>query len=172
MRKPRSVVIVKDAQALELRKAGASYDQIARQLGYTNKGAAHKAVTRALKATLATMTLDADEYRQLAAERLDAMLLGVWQAATRGDPQAISAVLRIEERRASMLGLDAPKRTEVTGQDGGPIEVDQRVTYSVEERQQRILEIVDAARARTHPLALPEGSDLDPTGGSTNGRVA
>jgi hypothetical protein len=165
-------VIVKDAQALELRKAGASYDQIARQLGYTAKGAAHKAVTRALKATMASMTLNADEYRQLAADRLDAMLLGVWQAATRGDPQAISAVLRIEERRANMLGLDAPKRTEVTGQDGGPIEVDSRVTYSVEERQQRILEIIESTAAGANLVALPERSDLATPEGSTNGRVA
>ena len=176
MRKPRSrsdvQALDRERQAIELRKAGASYDQIARQIGYANKGAAYKAVSRALKATMATMSLDADAYRQLAADRLDAMLLGVWQAATRGDPQAISAVLRIEERRASMLGLDAPKRTEVTGQDGGPIEVDQRVSYSVEERQSRILEIVDAARARANHPALPEGSDLASSNGSTNGRVA
>ena len=164
--------IERDRQAIELRRAGASFDQIARQLGYANKSVAYNAVSRALKRTMASMSLDADAYRQLTMDRLDAMLLGVWRSATQGDVQAISAVLRIEERRANMLGLDAPKRTEVTGQDGGPIEVDQRVTYSVEERQQRILEIVESARARTHPLALPEGSDLASTNGSTNGRVA
>jgi len=39
-------------QALELRKAGATYQVIADQLGYASPKGAHKAVTSALKATL------------------------------------------------------------------------------------------------------------------------
>lgn len=35
---------------------------------------------------------------------------------------AIDRLLKIEERRAKLLGLDAPKKTELTGADGGPVE--------------------------------------------------
>jgi hypothetical protein len=35
------------------------------------------------------------------------MLLGLWQKASRGDPASVDRVLRIQERRARLLGLDA-----------------------------------------------------------------
>jgi DNA-binding CsgD family transcriptional regulator len=38
-------------------------------------------------------------------------------------PAAINALARIEERRAKLLGLDAPTKTEVSGADGGPLQV-------------------------------------------------
>lgn len=38
-------------------------------------------------------------------------------------PAAINALARIEERRAKLLGLDAPAKSEITGADGGPLQV-------------------------------------------------
>jgi hypothetical protein len=40
------------------------------------------------------------------------MLNAIWTAATNGDLQAQAGVLRLEERRAKLLGLDAPKQIE------------------------------------------------------------
>jgi hypothetical protein len=174
--KPRSTrrakTLVTDAQALELRKAGASYDQIAAQLGYAQKSGAHHAVKRALSSVLKRRDETAEEMRELELERLDTIQLGIWAQARQGNFQAIDRILRVMERRAAMLGLDAPRRQELTGADGGPIEVDQNVNYSIEERQQRIIAIVDAARARFDPPSLTGRSDLDSADGSTNGRVA
>jgi hypothetical protein len=90
-------------QALELRKAGVTYEVIAGQLGYANASGARKAVVSALKATLRE---PAAELRELELARLDAMLLPLWRRVQAGDEKAIDRALRIMERRARLLGLD------------------------------------------------------------------
>lgn len=92
-------------KALEARKAGASYDQIARQLGYAGTSSAHKAVTSALRKLIQE---PADELRHLELTRLDALLIVVWQQAMKGSLPAIDRAIRLMERRAKLLGLDAP----------------------------------------------------------------
>ena len=59
--------------------------------------------------------------RAIELRRLDMMLKAVSPRAMRGDVKAIGAALRISERRAKLLGLDAPVRKECTGADGDPI---------------------------------------------------
>lgn len=108
----------KQRKALELRKAGASYDQIADQLKLGNRSVAFQLVKAGIKAIVKE---PAESVLHLELARLDAMLLGCWTKAKLGDPQAIDRVLRIQDRRASYLGLDAPKRAEVTGADGAPL---------------------------------------------------
>jgi hypothetical protein len=39
------------------------------------------------------------------------------------DPRWMTVRLSIKDRRAALLGLDAPKRTELTGRNGGPIDI-------------------------------------------------
>jgi len=90
-------------QALELRKAGVTYEVIATQLGYANASGARKAVVSALKATLRE---PAAELRELELARLDAMLLPLWRPVQAGDEKAVDRALRIMERRARLLGLD------------------------------------------------------------------
>jgi len=94
-------------KALQLRKAGASFRAIAEALG-VSKTAAHKAVHRALD----RLDHGTDEYAKrtlkLELERLDEMFLGVYPRAKRGDEKAINSALKIMERRARYLGLDAP----------------------------------------------------------------
>lgn len=94
----------KRKKALELKKAGATYEQIAERVGFSERGAAHRAVQTALKEVTAE---PAREVLQLELERLDAMLLGLWPAARKGKPEAVDRVLKIQERRAKYLGLDA-----------------------------------------------------------------
>jgi hypothetical protein len=163
---------IRDLQAMELRKAGASYDQIARQMGYAQKSGAHHAVMRALKAALQARDESAAEMREMEAQRINAYLLGIYQKATHGDPRAIEVALKLSERMAALFGLDAPVRRELSGPDGGPIEVDNRVIVSEEERDQRILAIVEQARERSDRVALSSGPDVAPPNGATNGRVA
>ena len=107
-------------QALELRKAGATYQAIADQLGYANARGAHKAVASALKLTLRE---PADEVRDLEVARLDAMLLPLWRRVQQGDERAVDRALRIMERRARLLGLDAPSKSEQSGSDGEPLKI-------------------------------------------------
>ena len=98
-------------KALELRKAGISYQAIADTLGYNSPQAAWKAVNAALKKTLQEPS---DEVRKLEMERLDAMLSAIWASVKQGQYKANEVALRLMERRAKLLGLDAPVKTDLT----------------------------------------------------------
>ena len=95
-------VRLKGQQAIKLRMAGATINQIAEQLGYANDSGAYKAI----------MGESTEAVRQLEIKRLDQMLFPIWPQVLAGDQGAISTALRIQERRASLLGLDAPKQIE------------------------------------------------------------
>ena len=105
---------LRDIEATRLRLAGATYQQIADKLGYHYKGTAYRAVMRCLKETKRE---PAEPLKTLELERMDRMLLGLWDKATHGDARAVDAVLRIMKRRAEMLGLDAPIKNEITVKD-------------------------------------------------------
>lgn len=121
----------RDARAAELRRDGANYQEIADRLGFSDRSRARQAVERALAATVAE---PAAELRALELARLDEMWRHAWAVLKRehvahsngrvvhldGKPlvddgpvlNAIDRLLRIQERRAKLLGLDAPTRVE------------------------------------------------------------
>lgn len=96
-------------QALELRKSGASYRQIRDALGYRTHQTCYEAVKSAL---LKTLQQPADEVRKLELERLDGLLLALAGPIKAGHLGAIDRALHIMERRARLLGLDAPTKTD------------------------------------------------------------
>lgn len=113
-------------QALALRTGGASFDQIKDALGFGSRAGAYLAV----KAALARVPEpEAKAYRALNLERLNTMRLRYWtrlQAAgglAPGDLDLMRMELAIQQQEARYLGLDAPVRQEITGPDGGPIEL-------------------------------------------------
>jgi hypothetical protein len=59
------------------------------------------------------------------------LLKAMWSKAMKGDVARVDRCLRIMERRAKLLGLDAPSKQEHTGKDGGAIPV--RVALSPEQ---------------------------------------
>lgn len=93
-------------QALELRKAGASYQAIADALGFKAKSRAHALVMEGLEDLEATVRESAADLRRMEMERLDAITLSLWKG--RGNPRVADTLLRISERRARLTGLDAP----------------------------------------------------------------
>ena len=114
--KTMAVALSRERQALELRMAGKGYQAIGDALGITAPGAAD-AVRRAIAKLEAETAEKAEEVRRLELDRLDAMLEGLWEKAQDGDPQAIDRVLRIQERRAKYLGIDAPAPRASEGDD-------------------------------------------------------
>lgn len=108
---------VRAARALELRMEGMKFDDIATELGYNSKQAAFDAVSRELRAITRE---PAEEVLRLDLERLDRMWGVHYLNAQAGDAIALSACMRIMERRAKLLGLEVNK-TEVTGKDGTPL---------------------------------------------------
>ncbi len=98
---------------------GKSFDQIAEEAGYNSRQAAHDAVKRALDRIERE---PADALVKLDLERLDVLWQIQYINAQAGDVQAMAACMKIMERRARLLGLDAPiktdNKTEVSGKDG------------------------------------------------------
>jgi hypothetical protein len=104
----------KQIQALQLRRAGAGYEEIARQVGYRNSSGAYKAVRAAL---LKTLQEPSEDVRKLELERLDRLMLGIWPAAIGGNLEALDRVLKIMKHRAEITGLIVNK-TALTTPDG------------------------------------------------------
>jgi len=107
----------REAKALELRKAGATYAMIAERVEMSESGT-RQAVTRVLQRLIGAATESAEEVRRLELERLDAMLLTIAPQIRGGNLGAIDRALRIMERRAKMLGNDAPSKVAPTTPDG------------------------------------------------------
>jgi hypothetical protein len=118
----REAAAERRVQALILRKAGASYRAIAAQLGVSPKQA-YCDVTHELDKIYKQASELAEQVRTLELERLDGMLLAISKQVSNGSLGAIDRSLRIMERRAKLLGLDAPSKSELTGKDGGVIRV-------------------------------------------------
>lgn len=119
---PRALVALqRQQQAVELRRAGRSYREIARQVGI-GVASAHRLVAGAIAEVRATVAEDVAELRALELSRLDGMLGGLWPQARCGNLGAVDRVLKIMERRAKLLGLDAPvkvARTNAAGDEDG-----------------------------------------------------
>jgi DNA-binding transcriptional MerR regulator len=101
---PKQIAVAeRQTRALELRKAGVSLAAIADELGYASPSGAHEAVKAALSQARAE---PAEDLRELMSRRLDEMLAVAYENAMQGDVDSMLAVLRIEERRARLFGVD------------------------------------------------------------------
>lgn len=100
----------KAQEALRLRRMGVPYPDIARRAGYADRRGAQRAVYRELEAQGAD---DAHEVRKMEVERLDFLLMAMWNKAMRGDGWSVDRVLRIMERRSRLLGLDEPLKQQM-----------------------------------------------------------
>lgn len=117
----RALSLQRQAQALELRRMGKGFAEIAAALGI-GKSQAHRLVVAGMEDARQQIAASADDLRVEEVSRLDGMLAGLWPTARKGGVAAVDRVLKIMERRAKLLGLDAPERRELTGRGGAPIE--------------------------------------------------
>lgn len=101
-------IAIRRAQAVKLRIQGATFAEIAQTFDppMTESGA-RRLVLDALDGFRPE---NVEELRKLEQQRLDRLIFAVWAKALRGDTQAVLSVLRIMERRAKLLGLDAPTK--------------------------------------------------------------
>jgi hypothetical protein len=97
---------LKRIRAVELLAAGHNYDEIAQAVGYTNRGSAHRAVSKAL----AEREIEGlDELRALELDRLDALHAAFWHQAMAGDIDAAKILLAISGQRRRLYGIDKRK---------------------------------------------------------------
>jgi hypothetical protein len=102
-------------KALDLRAAGGSYDSIGKALGLS-KTRAYQLVQEGLDELNEKVRETAESVRSLELRRLDAMFLALYPQ--RAQVRATDSLLRIMERRAKLLGLDAPTKVAQTNPDG------------------------------------------------------
>jgi hypothetical protein len=107
----------RELEAVRLRRAGVEYHDIGDKLGMSESGA-YLAVKRVLDRMMAQANETQAENLTLDLQRINVMLVGLWPKVLAGDPQAIVAALRVLERRARMLGYDAPAKVAPTTPDG------------------------------------------------------
>ena len=123
----------KERQVVQYRQGGATFDAIAKKLGYADESGARSAFKRAME-RMRDDALNA-EMRELHRQRLEVALTAIWPDVVKGDLEAIKVMLKILERDAKLYGIDAPVKTEM-----------EVTTYDGNLLRQRTREIVEAIR--------------------------
>jgi hypothetical protein len=108
MSKARKAYIAKRRTfAIQMRLAGASWQQVADRLDYSSRGAACCDVGRALAQNLVEQNTTVEELRYLEVARLDRLQVAIWQNALNGDIRAVDAVARIIMHRSRTASRSA-----------------------------------------------------------------
>lgn len=111
---PTKLKRIQDTErALELRRQGYTFRQIGHEMKITHR-AAHKLVTDAFKATQKYAKAQAEEMVQLHLERLEGTWKSLQGRIDKGESRAAEVGLKVLEREAKLLGLDAPAKQEVS----------------------------------------------------------
>jgi len=106
------IAIDRRDKAFQYRKLGYSYPRIGKTLG-VSATAAYLMVSEKLNQLSTSLLENAKDVLHMELERLDGVLIPVLKKAKSGDLLAVDRVLRIMDRRARYLGLDAPKEYRV-----------------------------------------------------------
>jgi hypothetical protein len=112
-------------QALELRLTGATFQEIGDQMSLS-KVRAYQIVSEGMKDLDETCSILATETRRLMLDRIDAGILALW--AERGNPRVSDSLVRLYDRQARLLGLDAPQKVANTDAAGCDYEEQARVS--------------------------------------------
>src|SRR5947209_6082651 len=114
-------------EVLRLRLQGHTFAVIAEKLGYTDAPGAYRAYRAALEwAEVEELATDLVKTEVL---RLDVMLNALTNRITAGDPRAVEVAVKVLERKARLLGLDAPEKHLMAGQ----FDVASRITETTPE---------------------------------------
>lgn len=120
-------------KALDLRRAGKPFRVIAEELGKAGGPAsvsrAHELVIEALADLRERCREATQDIRDLEIQRCDGMIDVLWarlndttkKLNARSMARLVDSILRIQDRKARYLGLDAPKRIEASGAGGAPL---------------------------------------------------
>lgn len=144
-------LVEKETTIIELRQEGYIWREIAVMVNMSIAGVAKaykRALTRHPHATI-------DEHRELELDRLDTLQRTFWKSAVEGNPRSADFVLRVIDKRAKLLGLDAPLKVqaEVVTYDGS--DLDREV-----ERVARIIEASTIGGVATITELTDQGEPL------------
>lgn len=108
----RAATAERRKKAINLALLGASWDQIAEQLGYADRGSAHKDVQRSLEQNLKEGSANGELLRELNRLRLERLLLVALKDALAGDIKAVEASRRLIESINKMYNIGTTMRVE------------------------------------------------------------
>lgn len=129
---------INSAKALKLRLKGLNYREIGREIGVSHPQA-YRYVIECLDQIREEMKETAEQVLMLELERLDGLTSTFYPKAIDGDIDAAGTVLRVMQRRAKLLGLDAPTKTEAR--------VDQTLSHDAHREEMRLVLEDPEARA-------------------------
>lgn len=142
--------LTKQSQALQLRSFGYTIRGIATALG-CGKSTAERYLSEAFAAERATISRAKADLVETELARFDTYLQVIAPKVQKGDVRAIDTALRIGERRARLLGLDAPMKVAPTDPDGNPLQPRHDLTQLSDEDLKALAELV----AKMGGLAVP-----------------
>ncbi|MGO4602508.1 hypothetical protein [Terrabacter sp. 2YAF2] len=99
----RALATARQARAVQLATEGRTYQQIADELGYANRGTVHHIVHDALAKDRKNAV---EDHQQLELARLDALQAALWDKAMAGNVEAAREVRAVIMARCRLLGLD------------------------------------------------------------------
>lgn len=135
--KDKIAMLERQLLALELRKQGMTYRQIATRLECDHV-TIYNDINRELR-RLADERQDSTlELRQLKLEQIDLAIKGLMPFAQAGSPNHIMALAKCIAEQSKLLGLYEPEKHELA--------IDDRLTN--EDRAARVANLLDASRAR------------------------
>lgn len=151
----KTAVRNREVECLRLRLEGLPLEEIADRVGYASAQVASTAIHRALKRDRIETH---EQILDLEVRRLDEAMRIAWEIAVSGKTTAmtklaaIDRIVKVQERRARFLGLDAPEQRNVTVQSTVDIQIQQ---------------LVDQLAAQTPPAPqAPQAQTVLPAGDS------
>ena len=145
---PRRIEAVdKQRQAVELRMAGRTWQEIADALGYADHSGAVRAVQDSLQKTLGVPSA---EFRELTLERLTKILQVQWPSMLRGEVPAAKLCLQTIGDMRQLMGVDMPSKVEHSGPDGNPIQ-HEGVTLDIGDVTEALTTLQNAGAIRMEP---------------------
>jgi lambda repressor-like predicted transcriptional regulator len=100
------------AEIFDLKKAGWSERELAKKFDLS-PGTISKIIAKELDRVAKRTIAGAKQHKQLQLERLDFLLKSLHPNVAAGNYRAIEMYLKVEERRAKLLGLDEPEKKSV-----------------------------------------------------------
>jgi hypothetical protein len=147
----KAEVIQREAEIIRLRRGGLTWDMIAERTGYSSGLSARAAYERGMARYVQA---DVNELVQLESERLDIAQAAIWQNVLAGDNPSIISLMRIMERRAKLLGLDAAQNINLKAEV---------VTYDADGINTELANIIQLIHSSTSGNVDREISASEPT---------
>lgn len=155
-------MVEKETTIIELRHEGYVWREIATMVDMSIAG-----VVKAYKRALTRHPVAAiDEHRELELDRLDSLQRTYWQPAVAGNLRAADFVLRVIDKRAKLLGLDAPLKVqaEVVTYDGSDLDAEvERVARLIEASTVGGIATITELTDQSEPLGMEEQTGAEGT---------